>query len=95
MLTLALAGLLQWQMVLAGLAGGVIAFIGYWFAMAGFDHAQFIGVVVSTLLFVAVYEATGGVADKIQIGVMLCTALMLLSAIAMVTNRIRQPRESI
>lgn len=90
MLMFALAGLLQWQIVLAGLAGGIIVFVGYWLSMAGFDHAQFIGVVVSTLLVVAAYEATGDVADKTQIGVMLCTALMQLSAIAMLTRRLRQ-----
>ncbi len=90
MLTFALAGLLQWQIVLAGLAGGVIAFIAYWFSMAGFDHAQFIGLVTFTLLGAAVYKATGGAADKTQIGVMLCTALMQLSAIAMLTRRLRQ-----
>jgi hypothetical protein len=93
LLAFALGGLLQWQIALAGIAGGIIVFVGYWFSMAGFDHARFIGVVVLTLLSVTVYRSIGGVTDKAQIAVILGTALMLLSAIAMVTKRLRQPRD--
>ena len=95
-LTAALLGVIgslggfRWEVALSGAFAGVVVVVGYYFSIAGFAHAQFVAIVVGSLIGIASYHGIDGVNENAKYFVFFATVLNVMSIAALWTRNAKR-----